>query len=290
MKKLVFLLLSILLLASCTHPINEKSFSVTGYFISDDAPYSLAPYTIPVKNEGLDAIPELFSKLYNPPTKKLSSAIPSGVSLLDYSLLEETCTLKLSPSYNTLSATKKVSFEAAITNSFCQLPGISCVLISCEDNITMLSPDEFLTTLPRTRYDSYTVNLYFATENHTRTVKETKSISISDNTNLVNEVLLLLCGDPSSANTISPFPVGTKINSATTVDGICIIDVSEEFVLNAPHEADQEKTVLFSIVNTLTELPKIDRVRFLIDGEKGYGYTHYNIAEPLTNLEGLLDA
>ena len=289
MKKLVFSLLLIFLLTSCTQTADEKGLSITGYFASEDNAYTLVPYTIFIKNEGVAAIPELFSKLHTSPSKKLSSPIPMGLSLLDYSILEETCTLKLSPSYNTLSATQKVFLNAVITNTFCQLPGIDCVLISCEEKLTMLSPDEFLTTLPRTRYDSYTVNLYFTTENHTRAVKETKSISISDNTNLEKEVILLLCENSSSEKADSPFPAETKINSVVTIEGTCIIDVSNEFVLNAPHEVQQEKCILFSIVNTLTELPKIDRVKFLIDGQDGYGYTHYDISKPLTNLEDLLN-
>lgn len=287
MKKFAFFLLIIIFLSSCTGKTSDNMLTISGYYTYEDNAFALTSDTVALKQEGVDAIPELFAKLKAPSSKKLSSPIPRGIELLDHSIIEDTCFLTLSPYYAKLSPTQLVTVNAALTYSMSQLPGIDFVSIKCDNKISVFEQSDFLTTLPLTRYDSYTVNLYFTTKNHTGITKETKSISISDNTNLEKEVIFLLSENPAPAEVESPFPKGTRVNSVSVDEGTCIVDVSEEFITNTPHNPEQEKAILFSIVNTLTELPKIDRVKFLINGEPGFGFAYYDISEPFTNFGNL---
>ena len=46
------------------------------------------------------------------------------------------------------------------------------------------------------------------------------------------------------------------------------VDLSKEFIENAPSGIDEESMVIYSIVNTLTELNEVTNVKFLINGEE----------------------
>ena len=68
-------------------------------------------------------------------------------------------------------------------------------------------------------------------------------------------------------------PKGTVLNSVTIRDEICYIDLSREFAELLP-DVTSDATV-YSIVNTLCELPSINRVQFTIDSgvRERYGDT-----------------
>ena len=58
----------------------------------------------------------------------------------------------------------------------------------------------------------------------------------------------------------------TKLINATVKDGICYITF-DAAVRNIPEGVDLE-TMIYSIVNSLTELPNVNKVMINIDGEE----------------------
>ena len=60
------------------------------------------------------------------------------------------------------------------------------------------------------------------------------------------------------------------ILSVTAKDRVCYVDLSEEFL--TPMNNVTSQTVLYSIVNSLTELPGISKVQILINGETNLTY------------------
>ena len=57
----------------------------------------------------------------------------------------------------------------------------------------------------------------------------------------------------------------TKILGATIKDGICYLNLSADFLtLSYPVS---EEMVIYSLVNSLTELPNVNKVQISIDGE-----------------------
>ncbi len=65
---------------------------------------------------------------------------------------------------------------------------------------------------------------------------------------------------------INVIPSDTVVNSCSAKDGICTVDLGKDF-LNIKGTATQQMAI-YSIVNTLCVLDKVDSVQFLIDGEK----------------------
>jgi spore germination protein GerM len=64
-----------------------------------------------------------------------------------------------------------------------------------------------------------------------------------------------------------PLPLGTKLLGVTVADGLATVDFSQQLVSGFRGGSDNEGVVVFSIVNTLTSLPTVDRVQILVEGK-----------------------
>ena len=77
----------------------------------------------------------------------------------------------------------------------------------------------------------------------------------------------LLIDGPKNSNLKTLMPEGVKVNSATIIDNCVTLDMSSEF-LNHTEDEDLKNKMIYSIVNTLTELTEVESVKFMIDGEE----------------------
>lgn len=64
-----------------------------------------------------------------------------------------------------------------------------------------------------------------------------------------------------------PLPAGTRVLGVHVSRGVATADFSGEFVSRFLGGADNEGVVVYSVVNTLTSLSGIDRVRILVEGK-----------------------
>ena len=60
-------------------------------------------------------------------------------------------------------------------------------------------------------------------------------------------------------------PSGTVLNSVSTIEGVCYVDFSSEFVDNKISTITDE-VAIYSVVNSLVEVSSINKVKFMIDG------------------------
>ena len=97
---------------------------------------------------------------------------------------------------------------------------------------------------------------------------DSKELLYEPYTILVN----LLIEGPKDSSLSSIIPANTEVLSST-LDGTCVtLDLSEEFINNAPEDGIQKSNMIYTIVNTLTELKEVDSVKFLINGESVSGF------------------
>ena len=73
--------------------------------------------------------------------------------------------------------------------------------------------------------------------------------------------------------TVNP---ATIVNSVTTQDGVCYVNLSEDFLNKITNVTD--KVMIYSIVNSLTELGNINKVQILIDGEMNIKLGEYDLS------------
>ena len=286
MKKALLLFFALLFLfASCSYNTDDAKNTCTLYYLNTENDDQFA--AIPVKLNALtteDTISEAFLKLKMPESKKFSPAVPSDIKLLALSVSDSVCNIELSSRYKKLPATTKAAVDACLVKTICSIENIDRVIISCDGIVSGdFSENDFLINSPRTYYDVYTVNLYFANADFDGLQADRETISLSPDTTLEHTVISRLLSPSSSGKLKSAVPSGTRLNDVYVSEGVCVIDLSREFVANVIHDELHEGIAIYSIVNTMTELPMIDSVKILVDGKDAEGYLHHKLSLPLTN-------
>lgn len=290
MKKLILLIIPMLLLVSCSPAPQAGDGSCTLYYFENDKSDKLVGVSKDIDiSAAEDAVREVFSCLKSTDDKKHVPVIPGDVGLSDVSLTDNTCRITLSERYLNINETSRIAINACLVKTLCSLPDIDRVTISCENVVNDFTESDFITETPRTYYDMYTVNLYFANEALDGLQADSEIIFLTPDTTLEHAVISRLLMAPSSDKLRIAIPAGTKLNNVYVSEGVCFVDLSSEFVTNVIHDEIHEGIALYSIVNTITELPMIDSVKFLIDGSDAYGYSYYNISKPLTNASDVFN-
>ena len=93
-----------------------------------------------------------------------------------------------------------------------------------------------------------------------------KSVEITNNSSLARIVVESLIAGPDGEDYTATIPENTTIRNISVKDGICYVDLSDEFyTIDNPLKND---IIVYSIVNSLVELPTVSKVQFLKNGEK----------------------
>ena len=127
------------------------------------------------------------------------------------------------------------------------------------------------------------VSLYFKNIETNSLVPESVCIDVKELTeNPYKKLLDLLLSGPSSEKLECPLPENTRINNAYLDGDTVYVDFSSEFIDNAPSGVEEESLIVYSIVNTLTELNEVSNVRILVNGEKNLSFNDgaINFKEP----------
>lgn len=97
--------------------------------------------------------------------------------------------------------------------------------------------------------------------------------------NPYNELLNLWLKGPNSENLKTGCSKNVKINNIELIGDCAIIDFSKEFIEEYDSENDEELNIIYSIVNTLTELTEINCVKIIIDGQENQYLGNFNLSE-----------
>lgn len=114
------------------------------------------------------------------------------------------------------------------------------------------------------------VTLYFANKNGDKLVKQHETIPYNKNVSIEKMVLEKLIEGPSDSSCYSTLPGDVKILSISVSEGVCYVNLSEEFV-NEMVNVKSEIPV-YSIVNSLCALDNIRKVKILVGGETDKAY------------------
>jgi len=128
------------------------------------------------------------------------------------------------------------------------------------------------------------VNLYFSDSQAMYLVPEKRKISQTPS--LARQAVNELIKGPESSDFYPTIPEGTQVNEVYIVDDIAYIDLSEEIFKNHSGGSSGELMTVYSIVNTLTEIPPIEGVQILVEGNEMKSLVgHIDISMPLLRDE-----
>ena len=113
------------------------------------------------------------------------------------------------------------------------------------------------------------VSLYFPDKETKKLIPEARLVDIKQLLNLPYEKLMeLLIQGPKNDKLEKIIPVETKV-LRTFMDGDCLVlDLTKDFLNYEMEQYNSKENLINSIVNTLTELTEVNRVKFLIEGKE----------------------
>lgn len=223
---------------------------------------------------------EIISHLINqladaPEGGSLVSTLPQGTKLLDVTIDDGTCILNLSEEFqsNCFSATEGQRLTLlSIVNTLVQLDNISQVEICVEGRLLAqygdltisgaLVPDSSAIGPLRTAMNEMDATLYLS--NGSAGYLAAVPTRIQQNPSVIQaELVLQALLDFKSINGFeNTIPTGTRLHSLTVVNGVCIVDLSEEFLSSTEHIP----TSVRSIAASLCALDSVHSIRITVDG------------------------
>lgn len=284
-KNIAFLfVLSVMALCAC----GQKSRQEQGrtyhvyYENNDETGIFSQPYV--TETEGKEEVLEELLDQLSTVSGKLEYKAPlSGdFQLLSYSIAEDQLTLVFDENYKWQPVTTEVLVRAAIVRTLTQIDGIQYVTFQINSEpltdasgtvIGTMTADLFIDNAGNeiNTYEKVKLSLYFANETGDSLKVVNRSVVYNSNISMERLVVEQLIAGPGEGEkafpTINP---DTKIVSVNVKDGTCYVNLDNIF-LTQIYNVTSDVTI-YSITNSLVELPNVNRVQISINGDTAVNY------------------
>ncbi len=287
MKKkilLLGLLLCLLSVVSCgNEETMDKSRVYNIYVMNKDETKLSANEYAAVGESREEIIEELLDQLTATPERMEYKAPLSGnFELLGYSLEEGQLVLNFDERYKALPPTTEVLVRAAAVRTLTQVKGVDYVSFQVRSNplldtsgnvIGSMSADMFIdnTESEMNSRERVKIRLYFANAQGDKLIETNRTLEYSRySTNISMERLGVeqLIGGPSEQVKDKVYPTmnpETRVVGVTVKDGTCYVNLNENFLTQIYNVSSD--VVIYSIVNSLVELPNVSRVQIAVNGD-----------------------
>ena len=298
-KTIYGLLLSILLLAmtSCAPVRKAEAPSFKIYYLNKDGMGVSGTGYQPAGDNTMAIVGEVLDELRKQPSDyDLRPVILSDVSLNAVSLNEGVLMLDFDTGYIKDQGREEILRRAAIVRTLTQIDGVDEISISIDGSplndingipVGIMTSDMFIDNAGDeiNSYERTKLVLYFANEEGDGLVQTTEAVAYNSNISMEKLVTEHIISGPLSNGLYPVTDPGVGLMGVTTKDGICYVNLSKEFLVKQGKLTDE--VVLYSFVNSLTELPNINKVQFMIDSETEISFgEHSYLNEPFErNLE-----
>ena len=230
------------------------------------------------ENKGAELVTELLRKMQTPLMEGHVAAIPEAVMLPDVFIeANGLVTLLFDESYGAMTGSREVLMGAAIVKTLCQTEQIDAVeiyvagqpLMNAQNMpVGIMKETDFIdSTGPDSSYYQYLyAKVYYANKEGTALLASNLKIPYTGSEAEEKIVLQQLIDGPLMEDMLPVLSKEVKIRSVVTKDNVCTVDFSREFLDKLPEVS--EEVVIYSVVNTLAELPGVYQVQFLVEGKQ----------------------
>ena len=200
----------------------------------------------------------------------------SGFRLLTSETKGRIVTLNFSGEYYEMNPVQEVLTRTAVVNTLCSFSEIDGVYFMVDGaplhdadgaEPGVMKPDQFIynSYMEMRNYERVRLHLYFANEAGNRLVDAYRTVVYNSNMPLERIVLEQVIRGPNGNFAYPTVNSDTKVINITTRDHICYVNLSGEFSAGLPGVTAE--TAVYSIVNSLCELPSIEAVQISVDGQ-----------------------
>lgn len=283
-KKLYFLFLLVLILLSAGCKKEEEDWT-NGYhieYLSKDKNEIIKVKYEPKSIESNELIQEFLAVLCSDSENlEYRKPIPNDVEVTKYSLDGTLLTIWFDKDYNNMNEVEEVFCRAAVVRTLMQVDGVNCVVFYVDDKpltdvqgkvIGTMNAESFVEN-PGEQINSIqdtTLTLYFSNKDGDGLVKETRWVHYSSNISMEKLIMEQLLEGPETSGLKSAIPAGTKLVSVSLVEGVCYVNLDKTFK-NQDYTV-KEPIVIYSIVNSLSEISNVSKVQISVNGDTSGAY------------------
>ncbi len=287
MRKRIMICFLILLfvtgLSACGREKEEGSYSYQIYYVNKDGTRVVGEeYVTNTSAEDKDGLLQELIGQMTDTSDRPELLPPLSDSFQGYTLIEGQMNLDFQESYVKQEPIVEVLTRAAVVRTLTQVNGIDTITFSVQGEaltdaigvpVGAMTADSFIDNAG-TEINAYVdaeLRLYFANAEGDALVEVSRNVIYNSNISMEQQVVEELIKGPKKDGkgedeagypTVNP---AVTILGDTTRDRVCYVNLSEEFLTPVYNVTSQ--AALYSIVNSLVELPGINKVQISIDGD-----------------------
>ena len=226
-----------------------------------------------------------------PASPTLRSPFPDGLAVEHVSVQEGVMTLTLNDSFSGLAGVDLTMASACLVQTMMEMNEVDEVILKTKSGVlsdltdAALKQNDFLLKDDVSTNDQTTMKLYFSDLEGRYLVEETRTRSFSSEESVPRYIINQLLEGPENRNSYPVFPEGVSLLSTQISDGVCTVNFGPSFLELAPKTHAKARMAIFAVVNSLTELPQVECVRFLSVGSEIASYGGLDLSQPLYREE-----
>ena len=222
-------------------------------------------------------ISELWNELCRTPEEEdCVSVVQSGITLLKTSYMTNNLNLYFNSVVSGMDTIAQLLFRAAVVRTLTGIAGVDTVTFFADDTpllgagympLGAQSASDYVDLIGRglSASKKTTIVLYYADESGTKLVSSSRDIVYESSYSLERDVVSRLMKDLPGEGCYATLPSTVQVISVNEKDGTCYLNFDASFLTDVlPISA---YIILYSIVNSLCELPEIQRVQFMVEGD-----------------------
>ncbi len=244
------------------------------------------------KTEQKELIADLWEQTCKKPAvSDRESVVPSDVVLLKSTADSNNLSLYFNTAVKNMDTVSELLFRAAIVRTFTMIEGIESVTFFVDDKPMTDAGYAPLGAQTASNYvdiignglssiQKTTLTLYYADETGTELIKQTKDIVYENAYSLERHVIDRLKEGIASEGCYATLPSDLQVITINVKSGTCYVNFDSSFVTGALPISGY--TIVYSVVNSLSELPEIKRVQIMVNGDSNVTFKeNISLAVPL---------
>lgn len=299
-NSIIFILIcmqSLFVFEGCEKESSTNSSGTRIYYVNQEEKKLVSENYSSDGAESTQLMEEYLEKLANNGEDEGSgAAIPSGVSVNTFNIIDGIATVDFSEEYLALDTWREVLCRSAIVLTLTQIKGVDYVAFTVNDTplrqkdgslVGTMKASDFVADLGGGTNTHATADfvLYFANEDGSM-LKEYKLMNAKYGEKSKEAFIVeQLIKGPKKKGYTATLPSNIKIVNVMTANNICYVDFDGSFLTE--QSSVSNTLAIYSIVNSLSELNEIHKVQISVNGDAMLKYhDEISLAEPfIRNLD-----
>lgn len=235
----------------------------------------------PQHEQTVELARELYAKMQEGGYEDTIPAVAADITISDISLSGNTMSIALQGPWDTMRAPNRMLFLAAVTRTLTQLKDVDGILFTMNGEALTDESGNMMGVLRSASfvdnavdnpedYREAVIALYFANEAMDGLVKVARTVVYRSSSSMERIVVEQLLRGPEDSGAKASLPNTASLLSINVRDGVCYVNFDSKFITEVLGSYDY--VPVYSVVNSLTELPNVDKVQISINGSSETGF------------------